>query len=119
LVRRSFNAGNDYVGQPLIERSVVPEIVFGTADARMAGLYWPASAAIPPHVGASIVSRRPAAAHFVQAPAFARSLVVPGFDKLACIEKGAAVALVVHALPVEHFRTALPVEFGNRAECEQ
>src|SRR4051794_22411954 len=77
------------VGQAVIERAVVPEAVFGAADAAMAGLDREGHAAVPSCGRAGIVGRRTLAAHLVEAIAFLGLLVVPLLDELAGVEMGA------------------------------
>src|SRR5208337_1372661 len=111
-----INAGNHDVGKPLIEGAVVPETGFAAADAAMAGADGEGNAIVPFKRGAGIVGCWTAAAHFVEAPALASAVVVPGLDELAGVEEGAAVALIVNALAVEHFGTADAIELGQGVE---
>src|SRR5579885_1299969 len=83
LISGRFDPGNGNVGEPLIEIPVIPKAFFTASDAAVAGAHRPARAAVPADGGAGIVSRGPAAPHFVQAPALPGALIVPGFDELA------------------------------------
>src|SRR4051812_35819036 len=104
------------VGQAVIERAIVPEAVFGAADAAVAGLDREGYAAVPPRGRAGVVGGRTLAAHLVEAIALLGLLVVPLLDELAGVEMGAAVALVMDALAVEHLRPALAVQLGDLVE---
>ena len=106
------------IGETAVETALVPEVIFRTADAAMAGLNREGNAAIPPHRRTGVVGRRPLAAHFIQATALAGVLVVPLFDEFASVEMRAAIAFVVDALRIEHFWPALPVEFRQPTEGE-
>ena len=79
----------------MVERSIVPEVFFRTADAGMAAADGEAHAIVPLHGGAGIVGGGPAATHLVKAPALARSVIVPGFHILAGIEKRPPVLIVL------------------------
>ena len=76
----------------------------------MARLDRPGEALVPADGRAGVVGRRPLAAHLVEAVAELGALVVELLDELARVEVGAAVALVVNALAVEHLRTAHAVK---------
>ena len=92
---------------------MIPEVLFGTADAAVAGLDGIGNPVVPPGDGARIVGRRPLAPHFIEAVAEARRGVVPRFHKLARVEVGAAYALVVHAFAVKDLWASLRVEFWD------
>jgi len=113
-----INAGNHDVREALVERTVVPETGFAAANAAMAGADGERNAVVPFEGGAGIVSCWTAAAHFVEAPALASAVVVPRLDELSGVEEGAAVALIVNALAIEHFRAADAIEFGQGVEGE-
>src|SRR5690349_24499409 len=89
------------VGQAVIERAVVPEAVFGAADAAMAGLDREGHAAVPPCGRAGVVGRRTLTAHLIEAIALLGLLVVPLLDELTGVEMGPAVAFSVDALAGE------------------
>ena len=65
------------VGQPVVERALVPEGVLRAADAAVAGLDRERDAVVPAHGRAGVVGGRALAAHLVEAVALARALVVP------------------------------------------
>src|SRR3954447_14027322 len=104
------------VGQAVIERAVVPEAVFGAADAAMARLDREGHANVPPCGRAGIVGRRTLAAHLIETIALLGLLVVPLLNELAGVEMGAAIAFVMDALAVEHLGTALAVQFRDLVE---
>ncbi|MPM14565.1 hypothetical protein SDC9_60929 [bioreactor metagenome] len=104
------------VGQPVIERALIPEPVFRAADAAVPRLDREGHAVVPAHRRAGVVGGRPLAAHLVEAIALARIFVVPVLDELAGVEMRPAIALVVDALAVEHRRAALTVEFRQPVE---
>ena len=71
---------------------------------------------VPAHRRAGVVGDRALAADLVEAVAHARAGVVELLDELAGVEVRPAIALVVHALAVEHLRPALRVEVGQPVE---
>ena len=113
-----INAGNHDVRESLVERTVVPETGFAAANATVARADGEGNAVVPFEVGAGIVGCWTAATHFVEAPALASAVVVPGLDELAGIEEGAAVAFIVNALAIEHLRAADAIKFGQGVEGE-
>ena len=102
LVGIGFNPELVDAGQPVVEGTLVPETLFGTADAAVARLDGEARPLVPADGRACIVGRRAFAAHLVEAVALARVVVVPMLDELAGIEMRASIAFVVNALAVEH-----------------
>jgi len=119
LVRRRFDSKAREVGQALVERTVVPEIGLGAADAAMARLDREADAAVPADRSARIVGCGAAAAHFVQAESLARIVIVERFDEQASVIIGPAVAGIVHAPRIELLRAALLVELRDSVEGEE
>src|SRR5205814_525489 len=53
LVRRALDARYRDIHQPLVERTVIPEILFHAAETSVAGADWPGHAIVPLHRGAS------------------------------------------------------------------
>ncbi len=116
LVGVGLDAELGDVGQPVVERALVPEAVFAATDAAVARGDGERDTLVPARRRAGVVGGRALAAHLVQAVARLGAFVVPLLDELPGVEMRPAVALVVDALAVEHLRPALPVEFGNAVE---
>ena len=116
IVGSRFGAERRNRGNAVVEAAFVPEAFLGTADTPMSGLHRPRNATVPAHGRARVVGGRTLAAHLVQAVPLARTLVIPGFGKLASIEVPTAIALVVNALTVEHLRPPLAIEFRQAIE---
>src|SRR6266581_252771 len=76
--------------EPVVEAALVPEAVFGAADAAVAGLDWKRNAAVPAYRRTSIVGGGTLAAHLVEAESLAGGVVIPFLDKLPGIEMRAA-----------------------------
>jgi hypothetical protein len=70
--RRWIRRRTGDVGEAVVERALVPEAVFGAADAAVAGLDGEGHAAVPAHGGAGVVGGGALAAHLVEAVALAR-----------------------------------------------
>ena len=117
-VGRRFDARHRNCRQPLVERPVVPEVLFAAANAAVTGTNRVRHAVIPSNRRAGVVGTRTTAAHLVKAPALFRAVVVPSFDKLPGIEERTPVALVVNALSIEHFRPAHAIQFRQCAESQ-
>jgi len=113
-----IKARNHDVGKALVKGAVVPKIGFAATNATVAGAYGEGNAVIPFEGRAGIVRCWTAAAHFVEAPTLARAVVVPRLNELAGVKEGAAVALIVDALAIEHFRAADAIEFRQGVEGE-
>src|SRR5271165_3289877 len=119
LARGYIDAKAGRAGQPVVERGFrVPEARRGTGDAAMAGLDRPACAIVPPHSRTVIGCFRTLAAHFVETPPFAVSLVAPGLHVAARIVVGAPLALVMNNLPIGKERPVVRIERRHLAKCE-
>ena len=82
----------------------------------MAGLDREGGAFVPANGGTGVVGGGAFAAHFVEAVAFAGGLVIPAFHKLAGVKVRAAIAFIVDALAVEHFRPTLLIQLRHAFE---
>ena len=103
------------IGEPLVEwRHRVPEIRLGATDAGMSAADRPVGALVPLDDRTVLRSRRPLAAHLVEAVAMAMRFVAPGLYVLSGVEMCAPLAIVMDCLAVGEEWTAIPSSGGHR-----
>src|ERR1035438_1518161 len=112
-IRRALNSKAGERCQVLIEGAVVPEALLAATYAAMAGLDGITGAFVPLDHRTGVVGDGAFAAHFVEAIALARVLVVKGLDEQAGIVVRPAIAGVVNAPAVKFLWPAQAVQCGR------
>ena len=91
FIRVCFHIWHRYGGEPLIKRSIVPEVLFRTAYTTVSSLYWIGQPVIPPYVSARVIGGRAPTAYLVKTPPLLCPFIVKSFYELSCVEEGPSV----------------------------
>jgi len=91
----------DASGERTVEASTIPETRFRAAEASVTGFDGPGGAAIPSDRGAGIVRDRTFAPDFIEAPAFASTLIIETLGELARLIKRTSIAPVMDCFAIK------------------
>ena len=117
LAYRYIHAKSRRLRQTFIKRRFrIPEARRRARNATMTSLYRPAGGIIEAHGRAVIVCLRTLAAHLVQAPSLAMSLISPVLYKAPGIVVRATLTLVMDDLPVSKQWTIVRIERRGRRD---